>query len=125
AGLKEKVKEKTLQIEQLNESQKEFFIRLAAQAYMSVLTSADNNIPEGNAPTSQPYENSFKKYNLPCREIEVLPMLIKGHSYKVIADELHISEKTVSKHISNIFAKTGVTNKVELINNCYRLPGNH
>jgi DNA-binding CsgD family transcriptional regulator len=116
AGLKETVKEKTLQIEQLNESQKEIFIRLAAQAYMSVLTASEGVAPGWGVPVSPPYENSFKKYQLSRREIEVLPMLIKGHSYKVIAEELHISEKTVSKHISNIFAKTGVTNKVELIN---------
>jgi DNA-binding CsgD family transcriptional regulator len=112
AGLKETVKEKTLQIEQLNESQKEIFIRLAAQAYMSVINASNDPVPAWSVPTSQPYENSFRKYNLSRREIELLPMLIKGQPYKVIAEELHITEKTVSKHISNIFAKTGVTNKV-------------
>lgn len=116
AGLKETVKEQTLQIEQLNDSQKEIFIRLAAQAYMSVLNGSEATAPAWSLPINQPYENSFKKYQLSPREIQVLPLLIKGHPYKTIADELHISEKTVSKHISNIFAKTGVTNKVELIN---------
>lgn len=115
-GLKETVKEKTLQIEQLNESQKEIFIRLAAQAYMSVLTNTDVTVPDLDAPAGQPYENSFKKYKLSRREIEIVPLLLKGQPYKLIADRLNISEKTVSKHISNIFTKTGVTNKAELIN---------
>jgi len=41
---------------------------------------------------------------------------LKGVRYKAIAQTLFISEKTVSKHIQNIFEKVGVTNKVELIN---------
>jgi DNA-binding NarL/FixJ family response regulator len=43
--------------------------------------------------------------------------LIKvGKTYKVIADELFISERTVSKHVQNIFEKLGVSNRVELLN---------
>ena len=56
------------------------------------------------------------KYNLTTRETEIARLIIKGYSYKIIASDLGISEKTVSKHVSNIFSKVSVTNKVELIN---------
>ncbi len=59
---------------------------------------------------------NFKTYGLTMREIEIVNLLRKGQPYKIIGAELNISEKTVAKHISNIFAKVEVTNKVELIN---------
>jgi DNA-binding CsgD family transcriptional regulator len=61
-------------------------------------------------------EVNCDKYNLTSREIEIVNEIIKGHSYKIIAYNLNISEKTVAKHVSNIFSKVSVTNKVELIN---------
>lgn len=56
------------------------------------------------------------KYELTAREVEISNLIIKGQSYKLIAYSLNISEKTVSKHVSNIFSKVGAGNKVELIN---------
>lgn len=61
-------------------------------------------------------EENCARYSLTCREIEIVNEIIKGQSYKLIAYTLNISEKTVSKHVSNIFGKVSVTNKVELIN---------
>lgn len=42
------------------------------------------------------------------RELEVLRLLADGLSNRAIADRLVISEKTVGRHVSNIFAKLGV-----------------
>ena len=56
------------------------------------------------------------KYNLTSRDTEIVSLIVKGHSYKLIAYTLNISEKTVAKHVSNIFSKVAVTNKVEMIN---------
>lgn len=61
-------------------------------------------------------ETNCGRFNLTCREIEIVNLIIKGQSYKLIAYTLNISEKTVAKHVSNIFAKVSATNKVELIN---------
>jgi DNA-binding CsgD family transcriptional regulator len=61
-------------------------------------------------------EENCQRYNLTSREIEIVDQIRKGQSYKLIAYSLNISEKTVAKHVSNIFAKVSVTNKVELIN---------
>ena len=42
------------------------------------------------------------------REVEVLRLVASGRSNSQIADELVLSEKTVARHLSNIFAKLGV-----------------
>jgi DNA-binding CsgD family transcriptional regulator/pimeloyl-ACP methyl ester carboxylesterase len=50
---------------------------------------------------------------LSSREMEVLRLLAAGRSNQDIADQLVISLNTVRRHVSNIFDKTGVTNRVE------------
>jgi ATP/maltotriose-dependent transcriptional regulator MalT len=45
------------------------------------------------------------------REIEVLKLVAAGYGNKAIAGELFLSEKTVSRHLSNIFAKIGVSSR--------------
>ena len=45
------------------------------------------------------------------REVEVLKLVARGRSYQQIADELILSTKTVARHISNIFDKTGSENR--------------
>jgi DNA-binding CsgD family transcriptional regulator len=42
------------------------------------------------------------------RELEVLVLLARGNTNRVIAQELFISEKTVASHVSHIFTKLGV-----------------
>ena len=42
------------------------------------------------------------------REREVLALVAAGRSNRMIADELFISVKTASVHVSNILAKLGV-----------------
>jgi DNA-binding NarL/FixJ family response regulator len=44
------------------------------------------------------------------REIELLSSLVKGNSYKMIADELFISTETVRTHIKRIYKKLEVNN---------------
>ncbi len=45
------------------------------------------------------------------REAQVLRLLAAGKTNRAIADELFISEKTVARHVSNIFAKLGVSSR--------------
>ena len=51
-----------------------------------------------------------------ARESEVMRLLMAGKSYKAIAAELYITEKTVGSHASKIYLKAGVTNRAELMN---------
>jgi DNA-binding CsgD family transcriptional regulator len=45
------------------------------------------------------------------REVEVLRLLATGRTNRAIAQELDISEKTVARHISNIFAKLDLSSR--------------
>ena len=67
-------------------------------------------------PALSKFEQNCKLLHLTTREIEIARLIVKGKTYRDIAKELFISEKTVTKHIQNIFAKAEVSNKVELIN---------
>jgi DNA-binding NarL/FixJ family response regulator len=47
------------------------------------------------------------------RETEVLRLLAQGQANKEIARTLHIGEKTVKTHVSNILAKLGVQSRTQ------------
>ena len=50
---------------------------------------------------------------LSAREVEVLRLVAAGRSNAQIAEELVISQNTVFRHVSNIFAKIGVANRAQ------------
>lgn len=61
--------------------------------------------PHGDLPPS----------TLSTREVEVLNLLIEGHSYKVIADKLFLSIHTIRFHLHNIYAKLHVSTRAEAV----------
>jgi DNA-binding NarL/FixJ family response regulator len=48
---------------------------------------------------------------LTAREVEVLRAVATGKSNRAVADELFLSEKTVARHLSNIFGKLDVSSR--------------
>lgn len=48
---------------------------------------------------------------LTAREVEVLRLVAAGKTNRAIADELILSEKTVARHLSNIFTKLGLSSR--------------
>ncbi len=52
--------------------------------------------------------------SLTSREVEVISAIRAGSSNKEIAAKLSISEETVKRHLSNIYAKMGVSSRLEL-----------
>ncbi|HSK18488.1 MAG TPA: response regulator transcription factor [Longimicrobiales bacterium] len=51
------------------------------------------------------------RHGLTPRELEVLALVATGRTNRAIADALVISEKTVARHVSNIFGKLSVTSR--------------
>jgi DNA-binding NarL/FixJ family response regulator len=61
----------------------------------------------------EPAEADESGWGLTSREVEVLRLVADGRSNGQIAEELFISRKTASVHVSNILSKLGVTSRVE------------
>lgn len=76
-----------------------------------------SQIPQESVSTN---ENSFEenclKYHLTPQEKKIVPLIAKGQTNKEIADVLFISDKTVKKHLQNIFEKVNASGKIELLN---------
>jgi DNA-binding CsgD family transcriptional regulator/uncharacterized membrane protein len=64
----------------------------------------------------------LNKYNISKREREVLELICEGKTNKQIEKILFISLQTVKDHVSRIYQKTGVKNRVQL-NNLFRFSG--
>jgi DNA-binding NarL/FixJ family response regulator len=57
---------------------------------------------------------------LTARETEVVRLVSAGLSNRNIAGELFISEKTVARHLSNIFTKLGLTSRAAVTAYAYQ-----
>lgn len=63
---------------------------------------------------SQAGRATSRNFDLTRRELEVIAAVVEGHFNKEIAQDFHISEDTVKHHLTRIFDKLGVSNRVEL-----------
>ena len=55
-----------------------------------------------------------KRFGLTPRELEIVTLVVAGYSNPDIAQRFSISGQTVKHHVSNIFDKLGVSNRLEL-----------
>jgi DNA-binding CsgD family transcriptional regulator len=60
------------------------------------------------------FEENSRQFNLTGREKEIAKLICEGYSYKEVGEELFIAERTVAKHVQNIFEKVRVSSKMEL-----------
>ena len=58
-------------------------------------------------------ETSADRLGLTPREAEVLALVAAGRTNRQIGDELYVSDKTASVHVSNILRKLGVNSRVD------------
>jgi two-component system, NarL family, nitrate/nitrite response regulator NarL len=55
-----------------------------------------------------------RKFGLTPRELEVIAAIVSGYTNRDIAQKFSLSEQTVKHHLTNIFDKLGVSNRLEL-----------
>lgn len=80
----------------------------AARAVYRDLGAAPDLARVEAPPKSPP---AARPHGLTARELQVLRLVAGGKTNKAIATELFLSEKTVDRHLSNIFDKVGVSSR--------------
>ncbi len=75
------------------------FGRLRAAIDIAYIDSLTTKEPAGNA------------HRLTPRELQILRIVATGKTNKAIAAELSVSEKTVDRHVSNVFNKLNVQSR--------------
>lgn len=72
------------------------------------------NNSQSNAPSVQENKTSPLLDCLTAREMDVVKLISAGKSNKVIAEALNISERTVKAHLTSIFQKLNVQDRLHL-----------
>jgi DNA-binding NarL/FixJ family response regulator len=74
---------------------------------------ADALVLASSAGEPRPSAPRDAKPGLTQRELDVLRLLVQGHSDREIAEALFIGTRTVQTHVANLFAKLGVNARAE------------
>ena len=82
------------------------------KAFNAINASQDSGVKD----VEDAFDKNCKSYDLTSREKDIAKLICAGYKYKKIGERLFISERTVTKHVQNIFEKVDVSNKIELIN---------
>ncbi len=88
--------------------------KIEAELYrQEIIDYGEAVLPSEQTPANG-FSPSHKQTDSPLtrRELEVLILIGSGRRNKSIARELHISEMTVKNHISHIFEKMGVDDRI-------------
>jgi len=94
---------------------------VSAEELIYALNGAARGMPVMTSDVSQALTRGLRMRNaqgteegLTEREKEVLLLIAEGRSNKEIADELHISIKTVKTHVSNLLMKCELEDRTQL-----------
>lgn len=69
--------------------------------------------------TNQAADKSINQFDLTNREVDILSMLAKGMSYKMIADASGITFHTVNAHLKKIYEKLHVHSATEAVSKAF------
>jgi DNA-binding CsgD family transcriptional regulator len=70
----------------------------------------------GKTEALSPYEDFIANYQISKREWEIIEKVSEGMTNRQISETLFISLQTVKDHTHRIYRKTGVKNRVQLVN---------
>jgi two-component system, NarL family, nitrate/nitrite response regulator NarL len=62
----------------------------------------------------KPADHRPSKATLTSRELDIVAAIVDGASNREIAEQFKLSPQTVKNHLSSIFDKLGVSNRLEL-----------
>ena len=102
---------------------------LLKKSILEKLVGAIDDVQAGGAPMSPSiakmiigslhHTRQADQYDLTNREKEILDLLAKGNSFKMIAADLNISVETVRTHIKKIYEKLQVHSQTEAVSKAY------
>jgi two-component system, NarL family, response regulator NreC len=88
-------------------------VRVVSQGQVFIYPTMAQKLVEGYLNLAE-WDKEVKD-TLSPRELEILHLLVAGHTSKDIADKLVLSPSTVQTHRSNIMNKLGLNNRYELM----------
>jgi DNA-binding NarL/FixJ family response regulator len=93
-----------------------------AAACRALLRQAGVSVPRaGRGDSAVP--PSLRAVGITSREADVLVLVAEGLTNKEVAARLHLSPRTVEKHVASLLAKTGCRRRAELAGYFARLSG--
>jgi DNA-binding NarL/FixJ family response regulator len=92
----------------------------SAEELLATIGAVSRNPDGGNAVISLPRGLLQRLGDDPAgglseRELEVLVLAARGLSNRLIAEELHLSEATIKRHLANVYEKVGVRSRNEAV----------
>ena len=81
---------------------------LARESLAFIVEALRELQPQGNG------NGSAKDYDLTPRELALIARVVAGLSNKDLGREFSVSERTVKHHLTNIYEKLGISNRLEL-----------
>ncbi len=92
----------------------------SAEELLATIGAVSRNPDGGNAVISIPRGLLQRLGDDPAgglseRELEVLVLAARGLSNRLIAEELHLSEATIKRHLANVYEKVGVRSRNEAV----------
>jgi DNA-binding CsgD family transcriptional regulator len=85
---------------------REVFERLGARPDLVAVEAIGVSLDRGHKESTPAVD-----FGLTARELQVLRLIASGKTNKAVARELSLSDKTIDRHVSNIFAKAGVSSR--------------